>query len=411
MPTERAVNTKISTQNSKPPNLEGGNDAPGRSRGRVLIADDDPQVLRAYAAVLSASGYSVETALDGREASDRLKAELFDVIVSDIDMPEMDGLQLLRTVRECDPDVPVILVTGGPTVETAAQAVEFGALRYLLKPVASDILRKVVEQAVRLHKLAKLKRQALAHLDTPGLQMVDRAGLELSFERALSSLWMAYQPIVSVSRKQIFGYEALLRTSEPALPHPGAVLSTAERLGRLDDLGRAIRARVAATLSEAPKVGNMFVNLHTRDLLDETLYSPDAPFSGFAKRVVLEITERATLDQVPNVRSRVAALRKMGFRIAIDDLGAGYAGLTSFALLEPQLVKLDMSLVRNVCEEPTKRMLIRSMAELCREMGLLVIAEGVETVEERDTLSEIGCDLLQGYLFAKPGTAFPEVTW
>ena len=101
----------------------------------------------------------------------------------------------------------------------------------------------------------------------------------------------------------------------------------------------------------------------------------------------------------------------MGFRIAIDDLGAGYAGLTSFATLEPEFVKLDMSLVRDVDKNPTKKKLVRSMTSLCRDLGMLVVAEGVETLAERDVLVEAGCDLLQGYLLAKPGKPFPEFAW
>jgi EAL domain-containing protein (putative c-di-GMP-specific phosphodiesterase class I) len=101
----------------------------------------------------------------------------------------------------------------------------------------------------------------------------------------------------------------------------------------------------------------------------------------------------------------------MGYRIAVDDLGAGYAGLTSFTLLEPEIVKLDMSLVRDVHQNSTKQKVIRSMTALSQDMGMTVVAEGVETVAERDALLDLDCDLLQGFLFAKPGPAFPEVKW
>ena len=101
----------------------------------------------------------------------------------------------------------------------------------------------------------------------------------------------------------------------------------------------------------------------------------------------------------------------MGFQIAIDDLGAGYAGLTSFALLEPEIVKLDMTLVRDVHKQSTKQKLIRSMTALCKDMGMMVVGEGVENAEERDALVELGCDLLQGYLFAKPAAPFPAFSW
>src|SRR5207249_3254913 len=98
-------------------------------------------------------------------------------------------------------------------------------------------------------------------------------------------------------------------------------------------------------------------------------------------------------------------------RIAVDDLGAGYAGLSSFAQLEPEVVKLDMTLVRDAPGSLTKQRLIRSMVTLCDEMGLTVVAEGVETAAERDVLVALGCHLLQGYLLGRPGRPFPEVTW
>jgi EAL domain-containing protein (putative c-di-GMP-specific phosphodiesterase class I) len=222
---------------------------------------------------------------------------------------------------------------------------------------------------------------------------------------------MAYQPIVRSREHLLFGYEALLRSKEQSLPHPGAIIDAAERLERLPDLGRAIRASATLPVEGNPDAGLLFVNLHTRDLLDPTLTSPESPLSRIAKRVVLEITERASLHEIKDIPLRVAQLREMGFQIAIDDLGAGYAGLTSFALLEPEIVKLDMSLVRNVHRQSTKQKLIRSMTGLCKDMGMMVVAEGIETVEERDALVDLGCDLLQGYLFARPGVAFPSFTW
>ena len=378
--------------------------------GRVLVVDDEPVLLRAYVRWLEAGGYAVESATDGRAAATLVAENSFDVIVSDIAMPGMDGIQLLRTVRERDFDVPIILITGTPAVETAIKAVEYGALRYLVKPFEETVLRDVVGHALRLHKIAKLKRQALALVGEGNRQVGDLAGLSASLDRALASLWMAYQPIIVWSKKHTYAFEALLRSDEPTLPHPGAILEAAERLGRLVDVGRAIRERVASAMEAAPSE-YVFVNLHTRDLLDESLYSPTAPLSRHARRIVLEITERAALEEVKDVAQRVARLRNMGFRIALDDLGAGYAGLTSFAQLEPDIVKYDMSLVRGIHEHETKRKLIHSMTALFGELGMIVIAEGVETASERDALLTAGCDLFQGYLFAKPGKPFSTVTW
>jgi EAL domain-containing protein (putative c-di-GMP-specific phosphodiesterase class I) len=238
------------------------------------------------------------------------------------------------------------------------------------------------------------------------MRISDRPSLEVSFESALRSLWMAYQPIIEVGTKKLFGYEALLRTHEPSLPNPGALLSAAERLGRLADLGRAIRNEVARTLALRPEI-TAFVNLHTKDLADETLYALDAALMPYARRVILEITERAALDEVRDVPTRIDMLRKAGFRIAIDDLGAGYAGLTSFAQLVPEIVKLDMALVRGIDQDPIRQKLVSTMTRLCHDMQLTVVAEGIETEGERSIIEELGCDLLQGYLLGRPAPLPP----
>lgn len=381
------------------------------NRGRVLIADDDETLPRALARHLRTAGFDVECAHDGASAADRVKEQRFDVIISDINMPGMNGLQLLREVRRHDLDAAVVLITAMPAVDTAIEAVQYGAVRYLVKPVLPDELRQVVDDAVRLRRLSEMKRRALALLGEADKQLGDRAALEERFARGLASLWMAMQPIVATNNRGVYGYEALVRTTEPTLPHPGAFFDAAERLGRLHDLGRAIRAAVARVGASAPGSSLLFVNLHPRDLLDDDLFDPAAPLTAMAHRVVLEITERASLDEIRDARQRVARLRALGFQIAVDDLGAGYAGLTSFTLFEPQVVKLDMSLVRDVNNARIKRELIHSMTTLCHELGMLVVAEGVETREERDTLVDLGCDLLQGYLLARPGAPFPVAAW
>ena len=126
---------------------------------------------------------------------------------------------------------------------------------------------------------------------------------------------------------------------------------------------------------------------------------------------MLEITERASLDGIEDLPGRVAALREMGFLLAIDDLGAGYAGLTTFSQLCPEVVKLDMSLVHDVEQNPVKRKIISAMLSLCKEMGILVVAEGVETDVQREVLAELGCQLMQGFLFARPSPQFGAITW
>lgn len=380
-------------------------------KGRVLLVDDDAQVLAATARHLRRAGFEVGTCADGASALSEVRTGDFDVVVSDISMPGMNGIDLLRGIREQDRDLPVVLITGAPAIGSAADAVELGAFKYVMKPFEPDDLIKSVVRASQLYRLGRAKRMAMSVLGNTRGEGSDRAGLDASFRRALDSLWMAYQPIIDATDRSVLGYEALMRSEEPSLPHPGAVLDAAERLGELENLGRAIRHRAAEPMLEGDPTWLLFLNLHPADLLDERLLDSATMLSKIADRVVLEVTERASLETVPDARGRVSALRELGFRIAVDDLGAGYAGLSSFVHLEPDFVKLDMSLVRDVDQSAVKRKLVGSMTKLCKDMGLQVVGEGVETPAERDVLIDLGCDLLQGYRFGRPSRPFAQPVW
>ena len=122
------------------------------------MVDDEIALLEVWSEILGDAGWAVQTASDGKAALQILGRQSFDAILTDIDMPGLNGLQLLRAIRTRDLDVPVVLMTGNPGTETAIQAVEHGALRYLVKPVPTATLTKAVDDATRLHRLARLKR-------------------------------------------------------------------------------------------------------------------------------------------------------------------------------------------------------------------------------------------------------------
>lgn len=395
----------MSVRDSKPtePGIPGARTADERaSLPRVLVVDDEPSVANAHARVLRDYASSVSIATDAEQALSRLESESYDVIVCDVQMPSMSGTDLLRVVRERDLDLPVIFVTGAPSLETAATAVELGAFRYLQKPVAIDRLREVVKEAARLRALAQAKRGGGGEA---------RAELERALRSAIALLHMAYQPIVSTDTKVATGYEALMRSREPALPSPPAVLDAAEKLGSLHLLGRHVRNLVAADIEASGTTQTIFVNLHSADLADPELYDPSSPLSRYARQVVLEITERASLEGVGDLDQRREQLRAMGFRIAVDDLGAGYAGLSYFARIQPELVKIDMSLVRGIDADPVRQRVVLSLVSLSVGLGMEVVAEGVETSAERDTVVRLGCTYVQGYALAKPAAPFPVPVW
>ncbi|HEX2676186.1 MAG TPA: EAL domain-containing protein, partial [Polyangiales bacterium] len=348
-----------------------GEATPKPTTARILIADDEQPVRAALARVLRGAGHDVVAVEDGAQALESFGKAPPDLIVSDVMMPNLDGLGLLKAVREQNEDLPFILLTGAPTMDSAISAVRYHATEYLPKPVAPDEMLAAVSHAIRLNQLASVRREALALYEK---RIVASAGspqeLTRSFDRALEALFMVYQPIVDWQGRQVFGYEALVRSSETSLPHPGALFDAAETLHRLTDLGRAIRNKCGGPMHLAEPDVSLFVNLHTQDLLDETLFDAASELTKIAPRVILEITERAHIEKVQDVQRRVSRLRALGFRIAIDDIGAGYSGLNSFAVVQPDVVKLDITLVRGIDADPIKKKLVSALFELCTDLGI-----------------------------------------
>jgi EAL domain-containing protein (putative c-di-GMP-specific phosphodiesterase class I)/CheY-like chemotaxis protein len=373
--------------------------------GRVIVVDDDAAIVRACARVLSTEGWEVTPAGNVRAAIAAIAGALapFDCVLSDIHMPEMDGFELVAAVRQHDDDIPVLLMTGDPSLDGAVRAIEFGAVSYITKPFQAEALASAVARASRRHGVQRMRRRAESYANA--LYGDDRAELEQRFSRALDRSWMAFQPIVDLKRKQVFAYEALLRTDEDSLRRTDLLIATAERLDRIHQLGRRVRGAVADAAREAPEDTKLFVNVHGLELADEELFASDGELAQLAPRVVLEITERTGLDPAAGP-TRVAMLRKLGYRIAVDDLGAGYAALGALASLEPEVVKLDMSLIRDIDRHTTKRRVVTAITAMCRELGSHVVAEGVETAAERDACVSAGIDLQQGFLFGRPERGF-----
>lgn len=378
---------------------------------RVLVVDDDDAVCRALTRVLAGAGWTVTTAENAEEALSKVQTTMFDAIISDVSMPGGDGLTLLQEIRDYDLDVPVLLLTGEPTLARASLAIEYGVYRFYTKPVEPSTLTQAVASAIAVGRAARVRREALAAFDNETRARADIEGSTQRLDEALEHLWMAFQPIVSHSRGVIVAYEALVRCRAPDFPNPGALLDAAQRINRMHALGRRIRENAANAFSTVASDTRLFVNLHPTDLEDEMLFSSECPLHALASRVTLEITERAPLPPLDTLLPKLARLRRAGYQIAIDDLGAGYSGLSNFAWLEPEVIKLDMSIVRGIESSGVRQKLARAMIALSRELGCQFVAEGVETAAERDVLVSLGCDLFQGYLFALPGPAFPDANF
>ncbi len=366
-----------------------------KAGGRVLVVEDDPLLSRSIARTLRANGAIVTQASDGLLAEQMLRVRRFDLVLTDLSLPDMSGIEIVARARALDPDVSIVFMTGTPTADSAARAVELGALRYLMKPVEPQLLLSTVSEATQHARDRRVSTGALPPVASEARALEDR------FTGALSSLWMAYQPICGPDGVR-YGHEALLRSDEPSLANALALLDAADTLQRVHDLGRRIRLVIAGQMSAAPASPAVFVNLHPLDLLDDELYTQGAPLGEHARRVVLELSDRRALDTIPDAHVRIARLRGLGFRCAVEELGAGHAGGTSLAMLRPEVVKIDMSLVRDVDRDAGKQKTVASAVTVAHGLGALVVATGIETEAERACVLELGCDLLQGYALGRP---------
>jgi EAL domain-containing protein (putative c-di-GMP-specific phosphodiesterase class I)/CheY-like chemotaxis protein len=380
-----------------------------RTTGKVLIVEDETELAHMFATMLRAAGFESAHAADGRVALNMLRENAYDLVLTDLTMPHMDGMELLRNIREIDDELPVVIMTAAPALESAIRAVEFGVLRYLQKPVRSSELIAVTRQALTLNELAHMKRQALALMNESASKLSDLNALEVTFQKALDELYMAFQPILCWSKRSIVGYEALVRSRSTELSNPATLFSAAHKVGRFHDLGRRIRQLGPEALYPTPH--KLFLNVDALDLEDDTLFNTHSLFADMADRIVLELTERISLDGIMDAYERVAQLRAKGYAIAIDDLGAGYAGLSYFGAIEPDLCKLDMSLVRDIHLSPTKQAIVAGMVRMCNDLDITLICEGVETRAELEALLRLDCDVFQGYLFARPSAELGPVSW
>jgi len=365
----------------------------------ILVVEDDAAQARALCRLLRARGHRPVVVADVAAASAALLDRSFDLVVADVRLPDGTGLEVLAHAHTRDPGLPVVIMTAAPTVETATEALENGALRYLTKPVVIDELCHVIASGLRFRSADHSDSWAAVH-------RAERQARQL--DEALARLYLVYQPVVSWADRAVHAYEALLRRGGE-LASPAQIITTAERLGRIAELGRAVRARAAADAAQLPAGVELFINLHPLELRDPELYDPDAPLSAIAHRVVLEITERSSLDDLADADTRVARLRSMGYRIAVDDLGAGYASLSMLAVIRPEVVKFDRSLVHGLRRDPTRQMVLRTLQQMCAALGVTTVAEGVETADELVAVLRAGADLVQGWLVARPAAPAPAV--
>ena len=224
---------------------------------------------------------------------------------------------------------------------------------------------------------------------------------------AQRELFIAYQPIVDMQTGKLFAYEALARSKSPSFAGPLQLIQAAIDDKCMGELGHTLRVLTMEGCTDT----QLFVNVNPNEFAEGWLVRSDDPLFFHNEQVFLEITESVPLSHFEFCSSVLAEIRSKGVHLVIDDFGAGYSNLRYIAELVPDIVKLDMHLVHGIGTSERTRRLVRSIVQLCSDMGSKVVAEGIEVREDFEALRDVGVHFGQGYLLARPAFPPPAVTW
>jgi diguanylate cyclase (GGDEF)-like protein len=223
-----------------------------------------------------------------------------------------------------------------------------------------------------------------------------------------SGLHSLFQPIISLSERRIVGFEALSRgPSNSPLHSPIALFAVARQAGRLNELEIACRESACRRFHEQQLPGKLFLNVSPESLL-EAAHQPGRTlqllkdFGIPPSQVVIELTEQTPIDDFQLLQNALNHYRAMGFSIALDDLGAGYSSLRLWSELRPDYVKIDRHFIDGIHQDALKREFVGSIMQIAKASRARVIAEGIELPEELAVLTDMGVDLVQGYLLCRP---------
>lgn len=217
-----------------------------------------------------------------------------------------------------------------------------------------------------------------------------------------------FQPLVAIDRAEIFAFEALTRgPADGPLHSPLVLFETAARCGRLVELEKLIVRRAAERFKALGLPGQLFLNVTPDTLLAArdrvaTLAHELRALGLPTSRVVVELTETRPIDDLEQLGDSLQALRANGFRVALDDLGEGFASLRRWMEMRPDFVKIDRHFIDGIAQEPLKQQFVRSIVEMAATTGGEVVAEGLEQEPDLEVLHRLGVTLCQGYLFARP---------
>ncbi|MDP8970307.1 MAG: EAL domain-containing protein [Actinomycetota bacterium] len=393
-------------------------DEPAGDVIRVLVASADPatrEVLERLAAVYGAFAV-VGVAEDAVEAIRLAGALRPSVALVDLHIPAAGGPDTVRGIRSRSPDTQVLGLLPHEDRDSVMRMFAAGAVGYLLKstlgPEVCDTIRRIAGGRVSLSggvatKLADELAAELERRDREPREWHERAR---RVRRALepAAFAMVFQPLVDLHSGRVVGVEALARFRPEPQRSPAVWFAEAAEVGRQAELEIAAVRAAWSHLDEIP--ADLYLSVNASPQTVVTSEFQELFQRRGAQRLVVELTEHAPVEDYRALEDALLGLRSRGARLAVDDAGAGYASLRHILRLDPDLIKLDISLTRGIDHDDRRRALACALIPFAEQIGAAITAEGIETRQELEALRVLGVAYGQGYFLAPPAPV-PLLGW
>lgn len=382
---------------------------PSVGRISVLVADDDDTLRDALCdlIILEDGLELIGSAADAEGAVELASAHAPDVAILDVRMPG-GGTSACRQIRISCPQTRVVAYSAYEDRKTVLEMLRAGAAGFLVKGTSAaeilDGIRRAArgQSALSVEVTGQVVGELSARLDRAELHATQKRDRVRRVREALEgeTIRMVFQPIRDLRTRRTVGLEALARFQvDPPRP-PDAWFAEARAVGLGIELEVEAIRRAIETVDRLPMGAYLSVNLSP-----ETAASPrlrEVLAGAPLDRIVLEITEHAPVHDYKNLQEALSEFRTRGGQLAVDDVGSGFASLRHILRLDPDMLKLDIALTRGIDADPARRALARALISFAGEIDAELVAEGIETRSEIQTLRELGVTLGQGYQLGRP---------
>jgi len=382
---------------------------------RILIVDDEPDIGAFIQDVAIEIGFEA-TATHKPSTFEQLYSDNFDIVILDLVMPERDGIELLRFMASQGSSAQIILISGYDngvlhSAQKLASEQGLNVIRTLTKPILYKDLERLLSGLQFPLNHRNIETRALSQLST--IQELQQALTQ-------NELQIYFQPKLAINTGKLVGTEALVRWNHPerGLLMPDTIIPLAEQGGLMDALTSEVLRQSFRQASEWLKQGlhiKIAVNMapsNFKDLnLPEWVEEQTKKYQLHPGQIAFEITETTLMQELVKSLDILTRLRMKKVALSIDDFGTGYSSLTQLYRIPFSEIKIDRSFVMHATVEAEALAIIKMTIMLGHELGMTVVAEGVETQETWDLLSDTGCDVAQGYLIAKPMPADALTEW